>query len=185
MSSRKKKKYSAAREVLGFSIYLLLIVILIWIVHSFVFARDVVVGDSMYDTLEDGDNLIINRLSYRLEKPQRFDIVVFPSRNQDHSWFIKRIIGLPGEKVRIDPDGRIFINEKELPDRYGTETILDAGTAGGDGITLGAEEYFVMGDNRNVSMDSRREDVGLIRRDDLIGKVVLRIWPLKGFGKVQ
>ena len=111
--------------------------------------------------------------------------MVFPY--QDSSvYYIKRIIGLPGERIRIEQDGTIYINNEPLEENYGYETIA-ANMIGRakNNIILGDDEYFVMGDNRNDSKDSRFEEVGNIHRDELEGKAVFRIWPLSKFGKVK
>ena len=137
----------------------------------------------MENTLQDGDNLWIDKLSYQFGDPKRFDIVVFPYQGQD-VYYIKRVIGLPGEKVQITPDGNILINDEVLMESYGREVIADSGTASEPRV-LGEDEYFVLGDNRNDSRDSRWADVGDINKKDIIGKAVLRLSPFKKFGKVN
>ena len=107
--------------------------------------------------------------------------MVFPYRYEKDTYYIKRIIGLPGETVFIDEEGNIFIDEELLQEDYGKETILDAGRAY-EPITLGEDEYFVMGDNRNNSQDSRDPAVGNISGEDIIGRAWVRIWPLNKFG---
>lgn len=135
----------------------------------------------METTLSENDNLIVDKLTYRFNEPKRFDIVVFPYRYEKDTYYIKRIIGLPGETVFIDEEGNIFIDEELLQEDYGKETILDAGRAY-EPITLGEDEYFVMGDNRNNSQDSRDPAVGNISGEDIIGRAWVRIWPLNKFG---
>ncbi len=142
--------------------------------------RTQVSGDSMYPTVEDGDNLIVDKLSYRFTDPDRFDIIVFPFRYQEDTFYIKRIIGLPGETVQIR-DGMIYINGRKLEENYGRGIIGNPGLAS-EQITLGQDEYFVLGDNRNNSSDSREPSVGNISRSDIIGRAWFRIWPLSGFG---
>lgn len=173
------------KEILETVIYILFVFALVWVTVNYVGNRTVVDGDSMYDTLSDGDNLIVSRISYLLGEPERFDIVIFPVDDEE-TYYIKRIIGLPGETVRIDEDGVIYINEKPLQESYGYETIaLNRIGRAREGVTLGDDEYFVMGDNRNNSTDSRTEEVGNIERERLKGKAVLRIWPLSSFGKID
>lgn len=181
----QEEEVNIVKEIIGMVIYIVFVVIVVWLIITFVGQRTEVSGSSMYDTLEDGDNLWIDKLSYRFKDPERFDIVVFPY--QDSSvYYIKRIIGLPGEKVRIDEEGTIYINGTPLEEEYGYETIEPnmIGRAEED-IILGEDEYFVMGDNRNDSKDSRFEEVGNIHKDELEGKAILRIWPLSKFGKVE
>ena len=130
------------------------------------------------------DRLILDKISYRFSEPQRFDIIVFPFQYAEKTFYVKRIIGLPGETVQIDLQGNIYINGQILNEDYGKETINFAGLAV-EPITLGDDEYFVMGDNRNNSSDSRDPSVGNIRRSNIIGKAWVRIWPLNKFGVLK
>lgn len=169
------------KEVLSTSLYLLIVLCLTYVVIHFVGQRTQVVGSSMETTLSDSDNLIVDKISYRFRDPKRFDIVVFPFQYADDTYYIKRIIGLPGETVYIDEEGTIYINEEALEENYGKEVIQDAGRAY-EPVTLGEDEYFVMGDNRNNSSDSRDPVVGNISRSNIIGRAWIRIWPLNKFG---
>ena len=171
------------REIISTVIYLAVVFVFIFLFLHFVGQRTVVSGSSMESTLSNGDNLIIDKLSYRFHDPERFDVVVFPFQGSK-VYYIKRIIGLPGETVRIDDNGVIYINGEVLHESYGREVILNPGRARTE-ITLGEDEYFVMGDNRNNSEDSRFEDVGNISRDDLIGRAWVRIYPFNEMGKVE
>ena len=164
-------------------LYLLVVLCLTWLVIHFVGQRTDVEGASMEPTLMDGDNLIVDKITYRFKDPERFDIIVFPFQYKENTYYIKRIIGLPGETVQIDEQGNICINGEILAESYGKEIIKpeNIGIAA-EPITLGEDEYFVMGDNRNNSSDSRTEVVGNIHRDDIIGRAWLRIWPFSKFG---
>ena len=167
------------RAVLELILYFALVAGITFLIIHVVGQRTVVNGVSMQPTLSDGDNLIVDKLSYRFHDPDRFDIIVFPQ--EDGRYFIKRIIGLPGENVQIDEDGFIYINGEKLMESYGKEVMRDPGLAK-DGIDLGADEYFVLGDNRNNSMDSRMEEVGLIAKNRIIGRAWLRIYPFSEIG---
>ena len=169
------------KKVLSTVVWLAAVVALSWLLVTFVAQRTDVNGSSMYPTLEDGDQLIADKLSYRFRDPERFDIVIFPYQYAENTYFIKRIIGLPGERVRIDEQGTIYINGEVLEEDYGYETIENPGLAAQE-IQLGDDEYFVLGDNRNVSEDSRYPDVGNIKRSDLIGRAFVRIYPFAKFG---
>jgi signal peptidase I len=169
------------KKVLSTVVWLAVVVALSWLLVTFVAQRTDVNGSSMYPTLEDGDQLIADKLSYRFRDPERFDIVIFPYQYAENTYFIKRIIGLPGERVRIDEQGTIYINGEVLEEDYGYETIENPGLAAQE-IQLGDDEYFVLGDNRNVSEDSRYPDVGNIKRSDLIGRAFVRIYPFAKFG---
>ena len=174
------------RELLNTAIYLLCVLGAVWLVITFVGQRTEVEGASMENTLHNGDNLIVDKLSYRFHDPERFDIIVFPFQFQDNTYYIKRIIGLPGETVQIMDDGSIYINGEKLEENYSMEVIKPE-TIGraAEPIELGDDEYFVMGDNRNNSSDSRTDMVGNIKRENIIGKAWLRIWPVSDFGVLQ
>ena len=174
------------RELLNTAIYLLCVLGAVWLVITFVGQRTEVEGASMENTLHNGDNLIVDKLSYRFHDPERFDIIVFPFQFQDNTYYIKRIIGLPGETVQIMDDGSIYINGEKLEENYGMEVIKPE-TIGraAEPIELGDDEYFVMGDNRNNSSDSRTDMVGNIKSENIIGKAWLRIWPVSDFGVLQ
>ena len=174
------------RELLNTAIYLLCVLGAVWLVITFVGQRTEVEGASMENTLHNGDNLIVDKLSYRFHDPERFHIIVFPFQFQDNTYYIKCIIGLPGETVQIMDDGSIYINGEKLEENYGMEVIKPE-TIGraAEPIELGDDEYFVMGDNRNNSSDSRTDMVGNIKRENIIGKAWLRIWPVSDFGVLQ
>jgi signal peptidase I len=169
------------KEILSNVIWLAVVFALTMLIIEFVVQRTVVSGESMMYTLQDEDSLLVDKISYRFSDPERFDIVIFPYPSDPEECFIKRIIGLPGETIQIDDDGKIWIDGEILEENYGAEVIWDAGLAS-EPITLGDDEYFVMGDNRNHSMDSRDPSVGNIKRDDFIGKAFIRIYPFETFG---
>ncbi|MBQ7583020.1 MAG: signal peptidase I [Lachnospiraceae bacterium] len=179
MRSRKKKKGS---DALGFSFYVLIVILLTLVLRSFVVERVVVVGESMEPTLDNGDNVLIDKLSARTGNIDRYDIVVFPVGD---TLLIKRVYGLPGENIRIDDTGLIYINGSPIDDRYAYEIMNDAGRAGDYGVTLAGDEYFVLGDNRNNSIDSRSLDVGSVRDSNIRGRVMIRITPLDKLGRVK
>ena len=168
------------RELFGWILFIVLVVAASYVVVTFVGQRTQVSGESMENTLDNGDQLIVDKITYRFQDPERFDIIVFPFHYKENTYYIKRIIGLPGETVQI-ADGTIYINGEVLEESYGREVMQDPGIAA-EPITLGEDEYFVLGDNRNQSSDSRDPSVGLIHRDEIIGRAWLRIWPLNSFG---
>ena len=169
------------------SFFLLLVVLLLTsLVIRYIGQRTMVEGISMEPTLYDGDNLILDKVTYRFSDPKRFDIVVFPFKYKEKTNYIKRIIGLPGETVQIDEYGCIYINGEILPESYGKEIISsDRIGLAYEPIVLGEDEYFVMGDNRNHSTDSRTEVVGNVKRSEIIGRAWLRIWPFSRFGFIS
>lgn len=186
MARRKKKNRvgSVMRELLGWLFYILIIIGLTYLIITYVGQRTRVSGSSMETTLSDGDNLIVDKLSYRFQDPKRFDIVVFPYKYEENTYYIKRIIGLPGDTVQVK-DGYTYINGELLEsDIYGAEVMMEAGAAS-EPITLGEEEYFVLGDNRNHSLDSRDPSVGILKREDLIGRAWVRIYPFDKMGVIR
>lgn len=157
-------------------------------VTTYVAHQTTVEGESMEPTLTDGDSVIIQRLSYYFVDPKRYDVVVFPVSYDDgtakKTYYIKRVIGLPGETVQII-DGSVYINNEKLDDDvYGAAAINEAGIAENP-LVLGENQYFVMGDNRNMSTDSRNSYVGLVNKNDIIGEAWLCTWPLNHFGGVK
>lgn len=151
------------------------IIIFIVLIRSFVVTPVRVNGDSMNDTLKDGEILILDKISYRFNDIKRFDIVVVEHKTEK---FIKRVIGLPGETLKIE-DGNLFINEKLLKEDYLNQKTEDFTY---DGV-IPNECYFVMGDNRGNSLDSRY--FGCFIKDDIAGKVNFTVFPFSKFGKIS
>ena len=177
------KERSILGELLSWIVYIVIVVILSLGIITFVGQRTKVSGHSMETTLSDGDNLIVDKISYRFRDPERFEIIVFPFQYEEHTYYIKRIIGLPGETVQVI-DGYVYINGEMLDENYGLEVMDDPGIAA-EPITLGEDEYFVLGDNRNHSSDSRDPSVGVLHRDDIMGRAWIRIWPFEKFGVIK
>jgi signal peptidase I len=164
--------------------YALLIFVCIYILPNFVIQRTIVDGSSMENTLFDGEQLYVEKLSYRFDALNRFDIIVFyPYGRDNEEYYVKRIIGMPGETVQIIGSD-IYIDGKLLEEHYGKDPIKEAGRAA-EPITLGDDEYFVLGDNRSVSKDSRTEEVGNVKRENIGGRAILRIKPLSKFGLID
>lgn len=138
-------------------------------VYIFLVQPHRVKGDSMLPNFKDGELLLTEKVTYRIYKPQRGDVIVFraPSANVD---YIKRIIGLPGETLRVE-DGTVIVNDQKLVEPYETQK-----TQGNETVTLGKDQYFVLGDNRNASSDSRT--FGPIAGNSIKGKVWLVYWPI-------
>ncbi|MEK7664802.1 MAG: signal peptidase I [Patescibacteria group bacterium] len=151
-------------------------------IRYFLFQPFIVRGESMVPNLKSGDYLIVDEISYRFTEPQRGNIIVFKYPKDTAQRFIKRIIGLPGETVEIK-EGKITIyknnsfalNEEYLPDDLKTEGDIN--------IVLGPDEYFVLGDNREYSFDSRRW--GILSKEYIIGKAYLRIFPITTLSQIE
>lgn len=164
------------KEVLSSSIYILVVLLLTFLIVKYVAVRTEVIGPSMEPTLYNEDNLIVQKFTYHFTDPERFDVVVFPFKHGERTYYIKRVIGLPGETVEINSDGTIYIDGEVLEENFGKEVIENPGLASNP-IHLGSNEYFVLGDNRNDSADSRDPSVGNVYRDDIVGKAWLRFFP--------
>ena len=128
----------------------------------------------MSPTIKSGEKHLVNRMIYQIKGPSRYDIIVFKSDDKNGNYYVKRVIGLPGEKVQIK-NGRIYVNGKKTRS-YSSQKILSAGLATEE-ITLKSKQYFVVGDNYNNSEDSRSASVGNIKRKNIIGKVGIKYWP--------
>ncbi len=173
------------KEGLHLLFYLLIVFLSTFLILHFIGQRTQVYGQSMENTLSNQDNLIVDKLSYHFMKPHRFDIIVFPVDETKTVFYIKRIIGLPGETIQII-NGKIYINDELLNEDYGKEVIsIDGEGLAAQPIQLGDDEYFVLGDNRNHSSDSRDPKVGNITKSSIIGKAWIRIWPLSRFGFIN
>ncbi|MBO4996922.1 MAG: signal peptidase I [Lachnospira sp.] len=173
------------KEIVTLCVCVLIALVLAIVIVKYVGQKTEVSGDSMNDTLVNGQQLIIDKLTYRNHEPERYDIVVFPE--SDTTTFVKRIIGLPGETVSIK-EGFVYVDGQMLSDDvYGKESITKDNyyRLEDSSVTLGENEYFVMGDNRNNSKDSRDYEIGNVTKDQFIGKVVFRIWPIKDIGVVK
>lgn len=145
------------------------------VIRYFLVQPFLVSGGSMDPTFANGDYLLIDQLTYRFRAPERGEVIVF--KNEQGTYFIKRVIGLPGETVKVH-DGGVAVSGAGRPAQTLDESYLPAGlpTAGETDATLGEGEYFVMGDNRPYSYDSR--SWGAIEKEEIVGVVRLRLWPV-------
>ncbi len=167
-----KKNKKTILEVLSYA----LIVILVIFIKFYIVSHIKVNGDSMKDTLHDGDIMILNEAAYYFNDIERFDIVVAKSDN-DLEYLIKRVIGLPGETISC-VDGIIYIDGKVLNDKYAYTKTQDF-----ESIKIGKDQYFLMGDNRSVSLDSRR--FGTFSESKIKGKASFTIYPFDRFGNKE
>ncbi|MGI5825329.1 MAG: signal peptidase I [Bacillota bacterium] len=173
----KKKKH----PFLGYIICIILAIAIAFLLKTFVFQITEISGDSMEPTLTSGERTISTPISYYFDEAQQFDIIVFEAPDRtDGAYYVKRIIGLPGDHVVIS-DGQVTVNGEILPEDY----LNDAETLGEIDTLVPNGEYFVMGDNRAVSHDSRNPDVGTIGKDTILGKIVYQIYPFNSIGKIE
>lgn len=161
------KKYF--NKAYHFSLTILFGLFLAFLLNLFAGQMVEVSGCSMEPTYHDGYRIFMEKITYRFFSPKRYDVIVFP-RKGDY-YLIKRIIGLPNETVYISRTGRIYINGELLDEDYGMEDMTYAGAAG-TSIKLGPDEFFVLGDNRNNSLDSRSIYIGNVKADEITGKIL-------------
>lgn len=170
-------KFNLVKEVLEMLIYFVAIIIIFLLLQHFVGQHIEVKGSSMENTLSNKDHLILEKVTYRFKEPERFEIVVFrPYAEEEETYYIKRVIGLPGEKIQII-NGEVFINDEVLEDSYASELVANPGIASRE-ILLNKDEYFLIGDNRNNSTDSRSSKIGPVKRKAIVGRAWARIWPV-------
>ncbi|WP_058485549.1 signal peptidase I [Defluviitalea phaphyphila] len=170
-------------EFLGMIKEIIIVIIIVFFVRTFIFENTKVIGPSMEPTLLENDILIINKFEYYFTEPERGEIIVFPYKGDPSKHYIKRIIGLPGETIDIK-NGVVFIDGNPLEEDYILEPMQQRGDISFP-FVVPDNTYFVMGDNRNNSSDSRYQDVGTIEKSKIIGHATMRIWPLNKFGIVK
>ena len=185
--NQKSADQGVLKELLSYVVWLVGVFVAVKLITTFIGVVSVVDGDSMEPTLSNGEYLWVDKLDYLISDPERFDVVIFPVEYIGKTkYFVKRIIGLPGETVYIDEEGVIYINGEVLQEGYGKEVIVSYNRQrAAEPVVLGEDEYFVLGDNRNNSSDSRYEVVGNVKRSKLLGRVVVRLWPFTKIGKVE
>lgn len=181
-AEEKNSKGSFIRELI---VYAVIIVLCVTVVPRYVIQRTQVDGRSMMNTLHDKESLLVEKVTYHFKDPDRFDIITFYPQGRDHEeYYIKRVIGLPGETIQITGN-TIYINGEVLKESYGREPMESGGIAE-EPVKLGEDEFFVLGDNRNESVDSRDgEDVGVVKKENIDGHAVLRIYPFSEFGTIK
>lgn len=168
---QKKKKLNPQliKDVFEVIVGGLIAIFLAFVLVFSVGMRTSVVGDSMEPMLYNGQEILMNRVIYRLSSPKRGDVIVFlPNGNQNSHYYVKRVVGLPGETIQIK-DGNVYINDVLLEEDEVFDNMIDAGIAQNE-LLLASDEFFVLGDNRNSSEDSRSGNVGPVKKDNIIGK---------------
>ncbi len=181
---RKKEHRNPVKTFFGWLFQIIVVILFAYVAVYFFGQSRTNIGQAMDSTLSGGDVVLLNELSYRFSSPSRNDVIAFHlNGSEDTQSYIRRVIGLPGETVQIK-DGMIYINGSVYLEEQNFSQMEDAGIAK-DEITLGEDEYFVLGDNRNRSEDSRFADMGNIRLDDIEGKVWAVISPREHLGLVK
>lgn len=175
-----KKLHTALSWILQLAVVLLLAFVFVWYFGQ----RVSTIGDSMSPQLNNGDVVLVDRFVYNVSTPKRGDIIVFkPKGNENSHYYIKRIIGLPGESVEII-EGSVYIDGEKLEEDYAASLIHDVGILS-EKITLAGDEYFVLGDDRDKSEDSRMADVGNVKRSYIYGKAWFLASPLDHMGRIR
>ena len=181
--TKERPSRSLLFRILIWALEILLVVMLAYGVSRLFFGTFTMQENSMEPTISAGNVLLMDRIAYRIGSPKRGDVIAYRTTDETvESLHIKRVIGLPGETVRIQ-NGQVLINGETYQEKKGLPSIIDAGLAEQE-IVLAEDEYFVLGDNRNGSEDSRYASVGNVRRRYIAGKAWLRIWPLTRFGGI-
>ncbi|MFR8139742.1 MAG: signal peptidase I [Blautia hansenii] len=172
--SKPFKKKSLWKELWEYVKMILFVVIVVLVVDNFLLINAVIPSESMENTIMTGDRIFGNRLAYLFDDPERFDIVIFKYPDDESQRFIKRVIGLPGETVEIR-EGKVYINGSDTPldDSFTPETPV--GNFGPYTVPEGC--YFMLGDNRNNSRDSRMWDNPYVKKEKILGRAVLRYFP--------
>lgn len=196
-NKKEKEKKTFKEELLSWVYTLLAALVIVTVIRTFFFEPIRVDGESMRNTLQDGDVVLVTKPEYWTGNYERGDIIIcrYPNRNKEssfslggsfeltftnHTLFVKRLIGLPGDKIEFRA-GVLYVND-QMVDESDIDVYIPSTRSFGP-IVLGADEYFVVGDNRGNSNDSRA--VGPISEDMIVGHVNLVVWPLRNFGKVQ
>lgn len=177
MSEKLKKEAIEWLKIIGTAL------VLAFIITQFI-RPTLVRGESMYPTLVENDYLIINRMAYKFNEPEKGDVIVFKTNllqeDGKHKDLVKRVIAVGGDHIKIE-NSKVYVNDKLLDEPY----IHDNYTEGNIDMVIPKGEVFTMGDNREKSLDSRYKDVGLVNDKDIMGKVMIRLFPFKKIGPVR
>ena len=182
--SKKPKYKKFLKAVLIWIIEIAIVVLAAYLIVEYAVERTTVMGVSMNTTLNEGEKILISKAAYWYKEPERYDVIVFNQSKSGHGFYnIKRVIGLPGETIEII-NGLVYIDGEPLKEDIPVEVMRVAGLAA-EPILLGENEFFVLGDNRNYSEDSRFANIGIVVREDIVGKAWLRITPISIVDKIN
>lgn len=181
---KKKVNVPIVKEVAAWVVEIIIVLVIAFVFVYFIGLRTSVVGQSMAPTLENKQEILVNRFLYLLTDPKPNDIVVFlPNGNEKSHYYVKRVIAVPGDTIQIK-DGEIYVNEKLFQEEIEAAPVLDPELAA-DPVTLEEDEYFVLGDNRNNSEDSRYANIGNVKKEYIIGKAWFIVSPYENMGLIQ
>lgn len=172
---------SIVKEVISWVAEIAITLVIAFTFVYFVGLRTSVIGQSMADTLSNGDQILVNRFIYKVTDPKPNDLIVFlPNGNEKSHYYVKRVIAVPGDTVQIK-SGAVYVNGELFEEEVDVSAMEEAGLAA-DEIKLEEDEYFVLGDNRNNSEDSRYANIGNVKKEYMIGKAWFVVSPFKKFG---
>ncbi len=178
----KYKKY--IKSLILWIVEIVFVILAAYLIIEYAVEKTTMMGISMNTTLNDGDKIIINKIAYLKKDPERYDVIVFNQSKNGHGYYnIKRVIGLPGETIEII-NGYVYINGEKLEEEIIVEPMNIAGLAKEE-LLLQENEFFVLGDNRNSSEDSRFANIGIVVKSDIIGKAWLRLSPFSIIDKIN
>ena len=181
---RKKINIPLVKEALFWVVEIAIVIIIAYVMVAFFGLRTSVVGQAMESTLDNGEQILVNRFVYTVSHPKSGDVVVFlPNGNEKSHYYVRRVIAVPGDTVQIK-DGAVYVNGELYEEQVEVASIEDAGIAD-DEIKLGDEEYFVLGDNRNNSEDSRFANIGNVKQDYIVGKAWFAFSSLSHMGFID
>lgn len=184
--SKQRKKFNMPlfKEILSWMFESVLVIVIAYTLVSFFGVRTSVVGSAMTPTLENEEQVMVNRFVYLLSAPKSGDVVVFlPNGNEKSHYYVRRVIACPGDTLLIE-DGAVYVNGALYEEDTEVASIVDAGIAGEE-IKLGSDEYFVMGDNRNNSEDSRMANIGFVKKEYMVGKVWFHYTSINDMGFIR
>ena len=183
MENNAKTNFNIIEFFKDWILPIIVAIILAQFIKKFIFQPTKVEGLSMYPTLDEGDRLISTSIPYYFNKPKQGDIIIFKSPYNDQEAYIKRVIGVEGDNIRIE-DGSFYINGKKLEEPYLDKSVNTYPSYNGINTwKVGDKEFFAVGDNRDNSSDSR--DFGPVSKDEIIGKANFRFWPIDKIGVVK